>query len=177
MGAVLAGGAASRFGSDKASALFDGRPLIDHVIAALAPQVDGLVVVGRDWPGHVRVDDLPVAGLGPLGGLCGALLHGLHHGFDAVLCAPCDTVGLPGDLVTRFGAGPTVARGQRSIGLWPASYGPTLLARLTSGGSRALHVWATSTEAREVDCGPLRNINRPADLELLTTRKGQPDER
>ena len=164
LGAILAGGASSRFGSDKAAALFEGRALIDHVIAALAPQVDALVVVGRDWPGLARIDDLPVAGLGPLGGLAGALGHALRHGFDSVLVVPCDTIGLPADLVARLGPGPSVALGQRSIGLWPSSLAPALIAKLASGGSRSLRDWATITEARDVDCGPLRNINHVADL-------------
>lgn len=164
LGAILAGGASTRFGSDKALALFAGKPLLQHAIDALAPQVDTLVIVGRDWPGFARVDDLPVAGLGPIGGLCGALGHALLHGFDAVLVAPCDTLGLPADLATRLGPGPVVARGQRSIGLWPSNLAPALLARLTSGGSRALHVWVDACEAREIDCGPLHNINHPDDL-------------
>ena len=164
LGAVLAGGAATRFGSDKALALFAGKPLIDHVIAALTPQVTALVITGRDYPGFMRIDDLPTAGLGPLGGLCGALVHAAAHGFDAVLCAPCDTLGLPADLVARLAPGPAVAHGQRGIGLWPASLAPALLARLASGGSRAIHVWASICEAREVDCGAMHNINRPEDL-------------
>jgi len=164
LGAIIAGGASTRFGSDKAAAVFAGKPLIEHVIAALAPQVESLVIVGRDWPCQTRIDDLPAAGLGPIGGLCGALGFGRLHGFDAVLVAPCDTLGLPADLATRLAPGPAVARGQRSIGLWPTSFAVTLLARLTGGGSRALHVWVDASAAREIDCGPLHNINRPEDL-------------
>ena len=164
LGAVLAGGASSRFGSDKALALFAGRPLIDHAIAALIPQVADLVICGRDYPGFARVDDMPVAGLGPLGGLCGALVHAADNRFDAVLCVPCDTLGLPADLAARLWPGPAVARGQRSVGLWPASLAPALLSRLSGGGSRAIHTWITACEAREVDCGPLHNINHPGDL-------------
>lgn len=164
LGAILAGGASTRFGSEKALALFAGRPLLQHVIDVLAPQVDTVVIVGRDWPGLVRIDDLPAAGMGPIGGLCGALAYGLTHGFDTVLVAPCDTLGLPADLAARLSPGPAVARGQRSIGLWPTNLAPALLARLTSGDSRALHVWVDACEAREVDCGPLHNINHPDDL-------------
>ena len=164
LGAILAGGASTRFGSDKALALFGGKPLLQHAIDALTPQVDMVVIVGREWPGFARIDDLPAPGLGPIGGLCGALAHGLLHGFDAVLVVPCDTLGLPADLATRLGPGPAVARGQRSIGLWPSNLAPALLARLTSGDSRALHVWVEATEAREIDCGPLHNINHPDEL-------------
>lgn len=164
LGAVLAGGAASRFGSDKAAAMFDGKPLIDHVIAALTPQVECVVVVGRDWPGLARINDLPAAGLGPLGGLCGALAHAAAHGFDAVLCAPCDTIGLPADLAAKLSPGPSVAIGQRSIGLWPTSLDAALLAWLTRGDNRAIHAWVNACNAGEIDCGVLRNVNRPDDL-------------
>lgn len=164
LGAVLAGGASTRFGSDKALALHDGVALIDHVIAALLPQVTALVITGRDHPGQHCLPDLPAPGLGPLGGLCAALAHAAAHGFDAVLCAPCDTLGLPPDLAVRLSPGPSIALGQRSIGLWPASLGPALLARLAGGDSRAIHAWASACDAREVDCDPLHNINTLDDL-------------
>jgi molybdenum cofactor guanylyltransferase len=41
---VLAGGASSRFGTDKMSALLDGRPLLHHALAA-ADEVAGTIVV------------------------------------------------------------------------------------------------------------------------------------
>lgn len=76
LGAILAGGAATRFGSDKGSgALIGGRALIDHVADALRPQVATLVVCGRHWPGLEGLADRPASGLGPLGGLCAALAH------------------------------------------------------------------------------------------------------
>lgn len=164
LGAVLAGGTSTRFGSDKALALFADKPLIEHVINALLPQVETLVISGRDWPPYARVDDLPAPGLGPLSGLCGALAYARLHGFDAVLSAPCDTLGLPVDLVARLSPPPAVASGQRSVGLWPATLASTLLARLASGGNRSLHGWVTASETREVECGAMHNINHPDDL-------------
>lgn len=164
LGAVLAGGASTRFGSDKAVALVDGTVLIGHVIAALAPQVESLVIVGRDWPGHARVDDRPAPGLGPLGGLAGALDHGLHGGFDAELAAPCDTLGLPADLAAQLAPGPAVVAGQRSVGLCPTHLAPALVVWLDTGGSRALRDWAAARGAREIECGPPSNINSPDEL-------------
>jgi molybdenum cofactor guanylyltransferase len=170
LGAVLAGGASTRFGSDKAIACVAGTPLLDHVIAALACQVDAMAIVGRDWRGLARIDDLPAAGLGPLGGLCGALAYATAQGFDAVLCVPCDTLGLPPDLATRLLPGPAVALGQRSIGVWPARLAPVLLARLTNGDTGAIRRWASDCAAREVDCGRLHNINHPDDLDQPRSR-------
>jgi len=44
-GIVLAGGASTRFGSDKLTARIDGRPLLQHAIDAVAPVSDEIVVV------------------------------------------------------------------------------------------------------------------------------------
>ena len=164
LGAILAGGASSRFGSDKALARHNGQPLIEHVIAALATQSDKLVICGRTWSGQTEITDLPVPGLGPLGGLCAALAYAATHGFDAVLCAPCDTLGLPTDLAHRLAPGPAVAAGQRIIGLWPTTLARVLCAHLDAGGDRSLRAWMAITGAREIDCGIFTNINYPGDF-------------
>lgn len=174
LGAVLAGGRSSRFGSDKALAIVDGRALLDHAIMALAGQVEEVVVCGRDWPPRASIADVPAPGLGPLGGLCGALLEAARRGFDAVLCAPCDALQLPGDLVARLHPGPAVARDQWTVGLWPASCGSELLARLTGGDDRSIVAWVNASGARIVDCGPIGNINRPGDLPVTPFRLDSP---
>ena len=164
LGAVLAGGLSQRFGSDKALAVWRDEPLIAHVIAALAPHCETVVVCGREWPGYESLTDLPAPGLGPLGGLCAALAAAEARGFDAVLCAPCDALHLPDDLCERLSPAPAVALGQPVIGLWPVSMATTLLARLAGGGNRSMRGWMVDYEVREVDCGPIRNINTPGDL-------------
>ncbi|MEY3659058.1 MAG: hypothetical protein RL425_1819, partial [Pseudomonadota bacterium] len=80
LGLILAGGQSTRFGSDKAAALYQGRPLIDHVADALRPHVDALAVAGRDWPDLIRIEDAPEPGLGPLGGLLGGLIYADQNG-------------------------------------------------------------------------------------------------
>ena len=45
VGIVLAGGASSRFGSDKLAAPLDGRPLLDHALLATAEVVEQLILV------------------------------------------------------------------------------------------------------------------------------------
>src|SRR3546814_14028344 len=73
LGAILAGGASRRFGSDKAEALIDGEPMLFHVAHRLAAQTDGLVICGRSWGSLRTVADRPRPGMGPLGGLAGAI--------------------------------------------------------------------------------------------------------
>ncbi|HEX5826568.1 MAG TPA: molybdenum cofactor guanylyltransferase [Candidatus Limnocylindrales bacterium] len=45
VGVVLAGGASTRFGSDKLAALIDGRPLLHHALEAVAAASDRVVLV------------------------------------------------------------------------------------------------------------------------------------
>lgn len=165
LGAILAGGQSRRFGSDKLLARIDGRPLIDHVCAAIAPQVDAIVLCGGRWPGLTTIDDRPDAGLGPLGGLNAALHHAARQGFAAVLVVPIDVHPLPADLRTRLGTAPAVLAGQWAVGLWPAALSPALDAHLADG-HRSMRSWIGASGARRVDDDALglRNINRPDDL-------------
>lgn len=168
LGAILAGGQARRFGSDKAAALLSGKPLIAHVREALAGQCDAVAVVGREWPGITAVADLPAPGLGPLGALAGALAHAERHGFDAVLTSGCDMPGLPADLAARLAPGPAIAEGQPLLGLWPAALAAMLRDHLERGGGRAVRAWAAAAGARRVTLPVLPpNINRPEDLAAL----------
>jgi molybdopterin-guanine dinucleotide biosynthesis protein A len=83
-GAILAGGQATRFGGrDKSALLVDGRAILDHQIAALAPAVDDVLIVGG---ARATIHDI-VPGCGPLGGLHAALTAARG---DAVLLVACD---------------------------------------------------------------------------------------
>lgn len=164
LGAVLAGGASTRFGSDKAIAMLRGKMLIEHVIFRLRPQVHALVVAGRDWPGEESIPDRPTPHLGPLGGLCAALHHAAGEGYDAVLTSGCDLPELPLDLRETLGEGPAFALGQPLLGLWPVALAGVLDLHMAHSPDRSLRGWITLTGARGVDLGPIRNVNRPADL-------------
>ena len=167
LGAVLAGGASRRFGSDKALALVDGRALIDHVIADLEPQCDALVIVGRRHGNWTSLPDLPAGGAGPLAALNAALHHAAANGYAAVLSVPCDTLGLPQDLAALLSPGPAMIVDQPVIGLWPATLAPTLDAWLARG-ERSVHGFAVAVEAKAIaTTPPIANINTPNDLARL----------
>lgn len=169
LGAVIAGGRSSRFGSDKAGAILNGRPLLDHVLAGLGAQTDAIVVCGRDVAGCVSIADRPQPDLGPLGGLAAALHYAAHHGFEAALTSACDTPLVPADLAeTLAGSGPAVIAGQPLFGYWPASLSAELDDYLAVETSRAVSQWAARTGARRVcHAGEIPNINRLADLVAL----------
>jgi molybdopterin-guanine dinucleotide biosynthesis protein A len=170
LGVILAGGQARRFGGDKALATLAGMALLDHAANALRPVVEEIAVVGRDSPTYVSLADWPAAGLGPLGGLCGALLHARDRHFDAVLSLPCDTPSLPAglldDLARRSVA--SFVADTPVIGLWPCVLADRLSDYLEHGGNRAVRAWAEEIGAEALDgWPPIPNVNRPDDLALL----------
>lgn len=166
LGAVIAGGQSSRFGSDKAAALWQGKPLIEHVVAQLGPVVDELVICGRDFGGREGIPDRPAANLGPLGGLNAALHHGAALGFDAVISAGCDTPLLPAPLLDRLSrsTGPAYLATLPVIGYWPASLAGALDDFLAQDRKHAIRAWAESVSAEAIDWPGLPNVNEPADL-------------
>jgi len=164
LGAILAGGASRRFGSDKALARIEGRAMIEHVAERLAAQCEAVVVVGRDWPGLDRVEDRPAPRLGPLGGLAGALAYAEAHGFEAVLTSGCDLPGLPLDLANRLAPPDALLKRQPTAGLWKASHAAELVDYIRTAEDHSIRGWAARCDARWVEAETLPNINTPEDL-------------
>ena len=102
-GIILAGGKSSRFGSDKASALLAGRPMLDWVATALVPACSRVVVVrarGQQLPpvqADITVIDDFVAARGPLAGIVSGL-RAVSGEF--VFVTSCDAPLLQSGLVT-----------------------------------------------------------------------------
>lgn len=170
LGAILAGGGSSRFGSDKAVAMLGGRPLIAHVLSQIRPHVDDVEVVGRAW-GELRgLPDQPRAGLGPLGGLCGALRHARARRYDLVFSVSCDTPVLPPDLVGRLAPmAPACVEGHPLIGCWPSGLAAALEAHLAASHDRSVRGWARACGARSLPFGvDIPNVNTVADLQALS---------
>jgi molybdopterin-guanine dinucleotide biosynthesis protein A len=174
LGAILAGGRSSRFGSDKATALFDGRPLIDCAITTLRDQVDEVIICGPSKYGFRCIADRPVPGLGPLGGINAALLDADDRGFDIVVTLPCDTPIIPDELVSRLTAAgvPSFVISSPVIGCWPASLWKTLDDHLATTTDRSMRSWAEQVSANGLDLGSVANINTPQDLERLESYRG-----
>lgn len=169
LGAVLAGGQSRRFGSDKALALLDGKPLIEHAIASLLPQCDAVIVCGREWGDWVP--DRPAPGLGPLGGINAALHCAAARGFDAVLTTACDTPLLPADIGARLAAAGPAAflENMPVIGLWPVALAPALDAYLARSTDRSVRGWAKHAEVvpSALDKS-IPNVNSLADLNRIS---------
>src|SRR5260221_2114887 len=94
-------------GIDKGLQAFRGKPMVQHAIERLAPQVDELLInANRNAEayagfGHRVVADEVEGFAGPLAGF----ERGLAHARGAlVMTVPCDSPFLPADLVARLAA-------------------------------------------------------------------------
>jgi molybdopterin-guanine dinucleotide biosynthesis protein A len=96
-------------GRTKAHTLLAGKPLIQHVIGRVQPQVSELTLSveledEKFAPYGLRQQADPRPGsCGPLGGLLSAL-SALPDGFDWLLLVPCDAPFLPTDLASGLRA-------------------------------------------------------------------------
>ncbi|MFW2830345.1 molybdenum cofactor guanylyltransferase [Sphingomonas sp. ID0503] len=165
LGAVLAGGRSTRFGSDKALAVLDGKPLIEHAIAALRAHCETVVICGRSWQGFETLEDRPAGGCGPLAGLNAALALARERQFDSVLSVPIDTHPLSGALSRIRHLGCAVSETQWTIGIWPSDLGQ-VLDRHLADGRRSLRSWIDVAQPTLVPDGDLelRNFNLASDL-------------
>lgn len=162
LGAVLAGGRSTRFGSNKAEAVLDGRTLLDHARARLAGWCGAVVVIGA---GADCVPDWPQPGMGPLGGIAGALRFARDAGFGAVLTCGVDSLGLPDDLPELLAPGPAYVADQPVVGLWPVAAAGAVEAILAGSGRHSMRALAEAVGARAVMLpSPSINVNTPADL-------------
>lgn len=172
LGAVLAGGKSSRFGSDKALAELDGASLMQRAVTRLGLWCDEVVIVGRTSgteTGTARcIPDWPQADMGPLGGIAAALLHAQKTGAISVLTCGVDSANLPDNLLHALSPAPAYLEKQPVIGHWNSSAASIVQAILQSEGRRSMIAFATAANARGVEVSELpANINTPADLAML----------
>jgi molybdopterin-guanine dinucleotide biosynthesis protein A len=186
---VLAGGLARRMGGgDKPLRLLGGRPMLDHVLARIAPQAAAVIVNANGDPARFAAHGLPVVadGLpdhpGPLAGILAALDWAATHRGDLpwVVSVPGDAPFIPQDLVVRLHAAREAAglplacarsggQAHPPVGLWPVALRDDLRAALT-GGERKIDRWTARHGCAHADwpdapVDPFFNANAPADLE------------
>ena len=173
LGAVLAGGQSTRFGSDKALAELDGHTLIARAVDALSGWCEYVVVVGRELAPAPCLPDWPRPHMGPLAGIAAALHLARDGGYEAVLTCGVDSAILPDNLPGLLAPAPAYLAQQPVIGLWPASALAAIEVILTSEGRHSMRQFAEVIGARAVDsAAKAANINTPADLAELEKRGG-----
>jgi molybdopterin-guanine dinucleotide biosynthesis protein A len=191
-GLVLAGGQSRRMGGlDKGLVPLAGRPMIEHVIEALRPQVGQILLsANRNHERYARYGCPVIADAlgdyqGPLAGVATALRQGTT---EFLVTVPCDAPLLPPDLVARLLAAceagdadaAVVHAGQRLqpvFLLLRSRVAPALEAYLAGGGRRA-DAWLGEVRTAVADFGDAPgafvNVNDPdeqraVEAQLLST--------
>jgi molybdopterin-guanine dinucleotide biosynthesis protein A len=191
-GLILAGGRGMRMEqADKGLQEFAGLPLVQHVLARLAPQVDELAInANRNLSTYERFakpvwqDAMPDFA-GPLAGL----QTGLRHCTTPLLISvPCDSPFLPLDLVERMHAALMAADAELAVAatgngdqrrihpvfcLLKTILLPDLSGYL-QGGGRKVSAWQITRKCVEVhfaDEAAFRNINSRDDLHRFETTR------
>lgn len=168
LGAVLAGGQSSRFGSDKALAELHGRTLIARAVETLDGFCEKVIVVGRESAPAPTIPDWPRPGMGPLGGIAAALRMAQDEGFDSVLTCGVDSVALPEDLLELLSPPSAYLENQPVIGHWRADAASIVETLLQSAGRHSMIAFAKAANARGLQSANApANINTPADLAAM----------
>lgn len=187
-GLVLAGGLGRRMGGeDKGLVPLAGRPMIEHVLEALRPQVGAVLVnANRNREryaryGHPVVADTLDGFLGPLAGVLSALPH---VATEFVVTVPCDAPLVARDLVQRLHAACVSQQADIAVAsdgerrqpvflLLRARVAPALAAYL-AGGGRKIDAWFEQVRVAEADFSDqpdtFVNVNDPGERERVESR-------
>lgn len=184
---VLAGGQGNRMGGqDKGLVPFHGRPLIEHILDGLRPQVGKVLISANRHADAYRRYGMVIADTlenfqGPLAGFAAALRVAAT---PYVLTVPCDAPNVPPQLAERLlvtmqdeGAELAVAhdgfRLQPMYALLPLCLLDDLETYLQQGG-RSPREWFARHRMATVDfsanAAAFRNMNTPADRLMLEGR-------
>ena len=178
---ILAGGLGRRMGgADKGLIAYQGRPLVEWALAALAPQVDELVISANRNPdayaayGHRVLPDTLPDFPGPLAGVLAALQSVTA---DWLVVVPCDTPHVPADLVARLqnaarqekvplAIAADEARTHHTCFIVRTDQRDTLSAFLARG-ERAVRHWQAGLASTTVpfESAGFANLNQPQDLQ------------
>ncbi|WP_075257865.1 molybdenum cofactor guanylyltransferase MobA [Herbaspirillum camelliae] len=187
-GLVLAGGRGTRMGGvDKGLQLLHGKPLVQHVLERLAPQVGPLAInANRSQLDYARFGypvwhDLEEGFPGPLAGLHSGLVHCTT---DFLASTPCDSPLIPYDMVARLATALAEAGADAAVALTDGAHGRqrhpvcSLLRRSTqaslqaflAAGERKMDHWFATLACVEVEFPDERafcNINTGLELQRL----------
>ena len=191
---ILAGGQARRMGGqDKGLVEVNGRPMIEHIIAALKPQVDRIVIsANRNIERYQRygfpvIKDIMGDYFGPLVGMASAAQASES---PWLLTVPCDSPFVPAELAATLYRAAEANQAEISVAhdgdrmqpvfaLLQRDLLPSLLAYLEEGG-RKIDTWYAQHRLAQADFSQwpdaFLNINTPDELNMLERRMEQPAE-
>lgn len=182
---ILSGGRATRMkGLDKGLVLLQNKPLIQHVIERLTPQVDEIIInANREIAAYKKfglkiLQDGHEGYIGPLAGFSLGLSQARH---DYLLTVPCDSPLLPRDLVQRLMAGLLAHNAEIAVVSCEGNAHPVFslcqkkvlpsLIDYIAHGERRVSAWQKSQRYIEVDFSDCAdafvNLNTLEDLHVL----------
>lgn len=190
VGVLLAGGLARRMGGgDKPLRELGGKPIIDHVIDRVAPQVHRLILNANGDPTRFKKYKLPIVPdvieghQGPLAGILTALDWAAENVPEAeyVISFATDAPFVPRDLVARLmvpviiGDAPlscaiTGDRTHPVFGVWPVALREKLRKAMVDEDMRKIDAWTDQIGIVHVPFetdpfDPFFNVNRPENLD------------
>lgn len=174
-------------GVDKGLVELAGQPMVAHVLARFAPQVDRIAINANQNLeryasfGYPVIPDTVGGFAGPLAGLHAGLAHSPH---PLVATVPCDSPFLPGDLVTRLRAALEARGADLAVAKTFAQPHPVFclvrrevqphLSAFLEGGGRKIDAWYATLAVVEVafddEADGFRNINTSAELAAAASR-------
>jgi molybdopterin-guanine dinucleotide biosynthesis protein A len=190
---ILAGGLGRRMGGlDKGLQLIHGKPMVQHVMNRLQPQVGKVLINANrhldDYKGFgVPICSDSISGyVGPLAGIHAALLQ---TNTPYLVSVPCDSPLLPNDLVSRLSVavsehnadaavvvtGDSEQRQRHPVFLLLKSDLRSSLEHYLNNGGRKVDDWLTSLNCVDVpfdDEAAFTNVNTPEDIQALITTTG-----
>ncbi len=194
-GVIMAGGLSRRMGGgDKCLRDLGGKPILQHIIERVRPQVDALVLNANGDPARFGAFGLPVTSdsvegfAGPLAGVLSGMDWAAAHAANCrwLLSVPSDGPFLPSDLTARLLAAveqegaemacaSSLGRTHPVVGLWPLSLREELRRAMLEEDIRKVDLWTARYRLAQVDfpeavspggaLDPFFNTNRPEDLE------------
>jgi len=145
LGVVLAGGASSRMGVDKATVEIEGRSMLERVAASLQVVSDRLVVAGRSSTvsGLAGLPDPLPGRAGPLAGLAAALKEADSVGAEPIVVVAVDQPFVRPETLARLVNGYAgqavvpVADGIRQVtcAVYPGDWATEAMVELEASGS------------------------------------------
>ncbi len=196
LGAVLAGGLATRMGgADKGLLPLGEHTILDQVLNRLSPQVDAIVINANGNPERFLEFGLPCVAdsidgfLGPLAGVLSALEYARQHDFEWVASVAADTPFFPIHFVSEVREkaleqrAPVVLASSfdfekskwmrhPTFGIWHVSLEDNLRQALQDG-IRKIVMWTDSVGGSEVQffhesnaLDPFFNVNTPEELAI-----------
>ena len=179
-------------GREKALVHLNGKPLIDHVIERLEPQVSDIVIntsnpdITARLPNAASIQDLGNRSHGPLSGILAGMEYFLSTGVPNFLTVSVDCPFLPINLVSRLCSaidaekrtviGRSAQGNHPTIGLWPSALAPQLSEFLEQSENFSIRRFFANQDLCEVEFGqethgtksidPFFNVNVAYDLEV-----------